>query len=276
MENSEKFRCSQLTLALKAHCQPWCNAGVFLCWNRAFVNDALWLANTFASLSCEQVYLNMKDTVKMQGTIFIFQTCAVTVAFNSLFGIGEGRWWYFKQAKISLRECIPTASKSLRYFHTKRSKHNLTCSGIFFFRVLNKTCYDNRMLWKQRRLFSRTFIVTIHKMMLKDAKKNYLSLHDFRRERLGWKWVGTVARLTIVLNGGIARAVQTDYNFQITRAPRTDDSFSNGKSELFDRMTILLERISLCRSKTFEGVDCIFFPTDSPSCSNGWQVFLNG
>ena len=112
--------------------------------------------------------------------------------------------------------------------------------------------------------------------MLKDAKKNYLSLHDFRRERLGWKWFGTVARLTIVLNGGIARAVQTDYNFQITRAPRTDDNFSNGKSELFDRMTILLERISLCRSKTFEGVDCIFFPTDSPSCSNEWQVFLNG
>ena len=210
MENSEKFRCSQLTLALKAHCQPWCNAGVFLCWNRAFVNDALWLANTFASLSCEQVYLNMKDTVKMQGTVFIFQTCAVTVAFNSLFGIGEGRWWYFKQAKISLRECIPTASKSLRYFHTKRSKHNLTCSGIFLggVGVLNKTCYDNRMLWKQRRLFSRTFNVTIHKMMVKDAKKNYLSLHDFRRERLG-----------------IARAVQTDYNFLRTDNPSTSNGW---------------------------------------------------
>ena len=163
---------------------------------------------------------------------FYFQIFAVEVAFNGLFGIGEGRWWYFKQAKISQRECIPTASKSLRYSHTKRSKHNLTCWGIFFFfLVLNKTCYDKPMLWKQRRLFSRTFIVTNHKMMymVKDVKKNYLSLHDFRCERLGWKWLGTVARLTIVWNGGIPRAVQTDYNFLRTDNPSTSNGwqFSN-------------------------------------------------
>ena len=217
--------------ALKAHGQSWCNAGVFLCWNRAFVNDALWLANTFASLSCEQVYLNMKDTVKMQGTVFIFQIFAVAVAFNSLFGIGEGRWWYFKQAKISQRECIPTTSKSLRIFIRKGQNTTQLVRKIFFL-VLNKTCYDKRMLWKQGRLFSRKFIVTNHKMMymVKDAKKNYLSLHDFRRERLGWKWFGTVARLTIVLNGGIARAVQTDCNFLRTDNPSTSNwwQFSNG------------------------------------------------
>ena len=145
MENSEKFRCSQLALVLKAHCQPWCNAGVFLCWNRAFVNDAPWLANTFASLSCEQVYLNMKDTVKMQGTVFIFQICAVAVAFSSLFGIGEGRWWYFKQAKISLRECIPTASKS----SYEKVKTQLNLFGKFFFWSSKKLatiieCYESK------------------------------------------------------------------------------------------------------------------------------------
>ena len=47
--------------------------------------------------------------------------------------------------------------------------------------VLNKICNDDRMLTKQRRLFSRKCTVKIHEVMVNNAKKNYLTLHFLTR-----------------------------------------------------------------------------------------------
>ena len=100
-------------------------------------------------------------------------------------------------------ECIPTASKIVWSFHAKRSKHNLFGKFVEYYNlVLNKTCNDNRMLWKQRRLISRKCTMKIREVMVNDAQKNYIYIFwQVRRKWLGWKGFGTVARLTIVLNG---------------------------------------------------------------------------
>ena len=42
----------------------------------------------------------------MQGTVFIFQICAVEIAFNCFPGNGEGRRWYFEQAQFTDGESV--------------------------------------------------------------------------------------------------------------------------------------------------------------------------
>ena len=60
----------------------------------------------------------MLAAVKMEGTVFIFQICAVVIAFNCFPGNGEGRLWYSQQAKfIDCKSVFPRLPKA--------SKHNL-------------------------------------------------------------------------------------------------------------------------------------------------------
>lgn len=40
------------------------------------------------------------DATKMQVTVFIFQICAVAIAFYCFLWNGDGGWWYFEQAKF--------------------------------------------------------------------------------------------------------------------------------------------------------------------------------
>ena len=67
------------------------------------------------------------DSRRKEPFLFFNQFCAVAIAFNCFPGNGKGRWWYFEQAKFI--ECILTATKSVWYLHTKRSKHKLNLFG---------------------------------------------------------------------------------------------------------------------------------------------------
>ena len=110
------------------------------------------------------------DSRRKEPFLFFNQFCAVAIAFNCFPGNGKGRWWYFEQAKFI--ECILTATKSVGYLHTKRSKHKLNFFGKlveYYTLVLNKTFNDNRILWKQGRLFSRKCSVKIHEVMANNA-----------------------------------------------------------------------------------------------------------
>ena len=40
------------------------------------------------------------DAMKMQVTVFIFQICAVAIAFYCFLWNGDGGWWYFEQARF--------------------------------------------------------------------------------------------------------------------------------------------------------------------------------
>ena len=90
--------------------------------------------NVYDSVRCRENVTKYTRAFKFmtwqppQGTVFIFnQFCAVAIAFNCFPGNGKGRWWYFEQAKFI--ECILTATKSVWYLHTKRSKHKLNLFG---------------------------------------------------------------------------------------------------------------------------------------------------
>ena len=52
----------------------------------------------------------------------------------------------------------------------QKVRQNITCSGnLMNIITLNKTCNGNRMLYKQRRLFSRKCTVKIHQVMVNNA-----------------------------------------------------------------------------------------------------------
>ena len=108
-----------------------------------------------------------------------FRSLLWKIAFS--FFSREERWWHFEEAKFKLKTMrVYSHSYQKRYWHMKRSKQNLFGKVVKYSNlVLNKTCNDNRMLWKQNRLFSRKCAVKILEAMVNNAYKNNLSFHFF-------------------------------------------------------------------------------------------------
>ena len=108
---------------------------------------------------------------------------------------------------------------------------------ILYLYSLNKTSNDNRMLWKQRRLFSRKCTVQIHEVMVNNAYKNYLSLHfsigSSQTARVKMFWNSSEADNCFET---IAQAVRTDDNFLQTDNPSRSKGWQF--PEPFERMTI--------------------------------------
>ena len=77
----------------------------------------------------KQVHSSLQNvsTTKMQVAVFIFQICAVAIAFYCFPWNGEGRWWYFEQAKfIDSERVFPWLPK---VFHICIQKVKTTYSG---------------------------------------------------------------------------------------------------------------------------------------------------
>ena len=124
----------------------------------------------------------------------------MAIAFNHFPGNGQGRWWYLEQAKIIDSESVfPRLPKAFDIC-TRKVKHNLFGKFVEYYNLVsNKTCIDNRMLWKQRGLFSGKSTVNIlswgdGKHRLEELRKSFklTFFWQVRRKRLRWKWFGTV------------------------------------------------------------------------------------
>ena len=176
----------------------------------------------------------------MQVTVFIFQICAVTIAVYCVPGNGEGGWLYFEEAKlIDSERVFPRLRKAFAFCILVRD-----IFWILQLIVLNKTCKENQMLWKQRRLFSRKCAVEIHEAMVNITYKNYSRLHFL---------TGSLKNDS----GGSGFEQQRRWRFFWT------DSWTvRTKNDYF----LLADNPSLSNGWQF-------FQTDRLSRSNGYQIF---
>ena len=85
----------------------------------------------------------------MQGTVFIFPICAVAVAFNYFFSeLAKEDDRILNRQKYHSESVFSRLPKALDIFIRKgQTQLNLFGKFVEYYNfVLNKTCYDNRML----------------------------------------------------------------------------------------------------------------------------------
>ena len=85
----------------------------------------------------------------MQGTVFIFPICAVAVASNCFFSeLAKEDDGILNRQKYLSESVFPRLTKALDIFIRKgQTRLNLFGKCVEYYNfVLNKTCYDNRML----------------------------------------------------------------------------------------------------------------------------------
>ena len=117
-------------------------------------------------------------------------------------------------------------NKIVWYLHSKRPKHDLFEKVVEFYNsVLNKTCNDNRMLWKKRWIKPKMYRDNLQG----DGKQRLEELFTFCDRFVAncsveLFWNSSPADKLFERFEGVAQAVRTDDNFfeRIAWAVRTD------------------------------------------------------
>ena len=136
------------------------------------LKPSLPIADVFPVVSSEGFLVNkfifiMQAAVKMHGIVFIFQICAVAIAsivFPKMVKKNEG---ILNRQSLLRAKVYSHSFQKLLIFLSKKFKKLFVKFVEYYNLVLNKTCNDNGMSWKQRRLFSRKCTVKIHKIMVR-------------------------------------------------------------------------------------------------------------